>query len=47
VPSVNGDWPRFYAELATALDGGGPLPVDPRDAVRVIEILERARATSS
>jgi predicted dehydrogenase len=47
VPSVNGDWPRFYVELATALDGGGPLPVDPRDGLRVIEILERARATSS
>jgi scyllo-inositol 2-dehydrogenase (NADP+) len=47
VPSANGAWPRFYAELASALDGDGPLPVDPRDAVRVIEILERARATGS
>jgi scyllo-inositol 2-dehydrogenase (NADP+) len=44
VPSADGDWPAFYARLAAALDGGGPLPVDPRDAVRVIEILERARA---
>jgi predicted dehydrogenase len=47
VPSANGAWPRFYGELASALDGGGPLPVDPRDAVRVIEILELARATGS
>jgi scyllo-inositol 2-dehydrogenase (NADP+) len=47
VPSANGAWPRFYAKLAAALDGDGRLPVDPRDAVRVIEILERARATGS
>jgi predicted dehydrogenase len=43
VPSSDGAWPRFYAELAAALDGEGELPVDPRDAVAVLEILERAR----
>jgi predicted dehydrogenase len=43
VESAPGDWPRFYAELAAALDGDGLLPVDPRDAVEVLEILERAR----
>jgi scyllo-inositol 2-dehydrogenase (NADP+) len=47
VPSERGDWPRFYADLAAALDGEGPPPVDPRDAVRVAEILERARATGA
>jgi scyllo-inositol 2-dehydrogenase (NADP+) len=43
VPSSDGAWPRFYAELAAALDGEGELPVDARDAVAVLEILERAR----
>jgi len=38
-----GDWPRFYSELAAALAEGAPPPVDPRDAVTVLEILERAR----
>ena len=43
VPSENGAWPHFYEQLALALRGEGPLPVDPRDAVAVLEILERAR----
>ena len=43
VRSENGAWPRFYEQLAGALRGGGALPVDPRDAVTVLEVLERAR----
>jgi scyllo-inositol 2-dehydrogenase (NADP+) len=39
-----GEWPRFYAELVAALNSGGPPPVDPRDAVDVLEILEAARS---
>jgi scyllo-inositol 2-dehydrogenase (NADP+) len=46
VASSDGDWPRFYAALAAALDGEGELPVDPRDAVTVLEVLERARRSS-
>jgi scyllo-inositol 2-dehydrogenase (NADP+) len=42
VPSAAGAWPRFYEELAGALQGEGPPPVDPWDAVRVLEVLERA-----
>jgi predicted dehydrogenase len=42
VPSDNGAWPRFYEQVALALHGEGPMPVDPRDAVEVLEILERA-----
>jgi scyllo-inositol 2-dehydrogenase (NADP+) len=38
-----GAWPRFYAAVADALAGSAPMPVDPRDAVTVLEILERAR----
>jgi predicted dehydrogenase len=46
VPSERGAWPRFYAGVAAALHGHAPLPVDPRDAVTVLEILERARGTA-
>jgi scyllo-inositol 2-dehydrogenase (NADP+) len=45
VRSENGAWPRFYAELVAALRGERPLPVDPWDAVTVLEVLERARAS--
>jgi scyllo-inositol 2-dehydrogenase (NADP+) len=46
VPSEAGAWPRFYELLSAALDGEGPLPVDPRDAVATLEVLESARRTS-
>jgi scyllo-inositol 2-dehydrogenase (NADP+) len=42
VRSENGAWPRFYEQVGLALRGEGPLPVDPGDAVKVLEILERA-----
>jgi scyllo-inositol 2-dehydrogenase (NADP+) len=42
VRSENGAWPRFYEQVGLALRGEGPMPVDPRDAVNVLEILERA-----
>jgi predicted dehydrogenase len=44
VPSERGAWPRFYELLGAALRGEGPLPVDPRDAVATLEVLERARS---
>jgi predicted dehydrogenase len=43
VPSERGDWPRFYALLARALRDGDPPPVDPRDAVATLRVLEAAR----
>jgi scyllo-inositol 2-dehydrogenase (NADP+) len=43
VRSENGAWPRFYERLVGALAGDRPPPVDPGDAVAVLEILERAR----
>jgi scyllo-inositol 2-dehydrogenase (NADP+) len=43
VPPEPGDWPRFYALLRDALRGGGPPPVDPRDAVDTLRVLEAAR----
>ena len=36
--SENGAWPQFYEQLERALRGEGPLPVDPRDAVAVLDI---------
>ncbi|MGB2850066.1 MAG: Gfo/Idh/MocA family oxidoreductase [Solirubrobacterales bacterium] len=44
VRSEPGAWPRFYEQLVAAIGGEGPLPVDPWDAVAVLEILERARS---
>lgn len=43
VPTLPGAYQDFYAMLVDALDGRGPLPVDPWDAVRVVEILDAAR----
>jgi predicted dehydrogenase len=42
-----GDWPAFYRLLATALTEGGPPPVDPRDAVAVLRVLEAARVSAA
>jgi scyllo-inositol 2-dehydrogenase (NADP+) len=41
VPTEPGRYAEFYALLANALTAGGPLPVDPMDSVRVIEMIER------
>jgi predicted dehydrogenase len=41
VPTEPGRYAEFYALLAEALRSGGPMPVDPTDAVRVIELIER------
>lgn len=35
-----GAYPEFYDRLAAALRGDGPLPVDPAESTRVLEILE-------
>jgi predicted dehydrogenase len=41
-----GDYGQFYRLLAAALAGTGPLPVDPVDAVTVLELLERAHQSA-
>ncbi len=46
VPPEPGDWPRFYALLREALQEGGPPPVDPRDAVVTLRVLEAARTAA-
>lgn len=47
VPSERGDWPRFYQQLQAAVDHGAPLPVDPRDAVQALVVLDAARRSAA
>lgn len=46
VPSERGAWDAFYPAVAAALRDGAPPPVDPRDAVDVLRILEAARTSA-
>jgi predicted dehydrogenase len=43
VPTVPGNYGAFYEVVARSLLEGSPPPVDPVDAVRVLELLEAAR----
>jgi len=48
VESERGDWPAFYRGVERWLGGSGqPPPVDPNDAVRVLEIIDAARVSAS
>jgi scyllo-inositol 2-dehydrogenase (NADP+) len=47
VPSERGDWPQFYALLVRAIREGGPPPVDPRDAVATLRVIEAARRNAA
>lgn len=42
VPSARGAYVEFYRQFAAAVRGEGPAPVDPADAVRVLQVLESA-----
>ena len=42
-----GDWPAFYALLRDALSSGGPPPVDPRDALAGLRVIEAARTSAA
>jgi predicted dehydrogenase len=46
VPTEPGSYATFYAGVAASLSEGIPPPVDPRDAVAVLEILDEARAAA-
>ena len=39
-PTLPGNYPQFYRMMTDHLRGDGPLPVDPMDSVRVLEIIE-------
>ena len=47
IPSERGRWDLFYAAVSSALTTGTPMPVDPWDAVRTLEVLGRVRAAAS
>jgi predicted dehydrogenase len=47
VPTERGDWRRFYAGVAAALRAGAPPPVDPLDAVTVLEVIAAARRSAA
>ncbi|MGY0236282.1 Gfo/Idh/MocA family oxidoreductase [Longispora urticae] len=47
VPTEAGDYPAFYRGVLAALRGDGPAPVDPRDAVAALTVLEAARRSSA
>jgi predicted dehydrogenase len=44
VPTEPGSYSSFYAGVAASLRDGASPPVDPRDAVAVLELLDEARA---
>ncbi|BAK35198.1 putative oxidoreductase [Microlunatus phosphovorus NM-1] len=44
VPTERGDYGAFYRQLADAIRRGGPVPVDPADAIAVLELIERVHA---
>jgi predicted dehydrogenase len=46
IPSARGDWPAFYRQMEACLRGDGPVPVNPGDAVSVLEVLEAARVSA-
>ncbi|MEV0247749.1 Gfo/Idh/MocA family oxidoreductase [Nocardia sp. NPDC050712] len=46
-PTLAGDYLAFYTAMADALIDGAPVPVDPRDAVTVLRILESARDSAT
>ena len=46
IPTVPGAYPRFYEGVVSALREGAPPPVDPADAVAVIEVIEAARLSA-
>ena len=45
-PSERGDWTRLYTAFADAVRGRGAVPVDPRDAVAGLVVLEAAQRSA-
>ena len=46
LPSLPGDWAAFYRTLAGGFSRG-TVPVDARDAVQVLQVLEAARRSAA
>lgn len=47
VRSERGRWDEFYPAFAAAVRGEGPLPVDPRDVIRNMDVLDAARVSAT
>jgi predicted dehydrogenase len=47
VRSERGRWDLYYPEFAAAVRGEGPVPVDPWDAVRTMDVLDAARISAT
>jgi predicted dehydrogenase len=47
VPTERGRWDTYYPAFAAAVRGDGPVPVDPRDVVRNVEVLDAARESAT
>lgn len=45
--SLPGSYETFYLMVRDALRSGGPLPVDARDALKTIQVIEAARASAN
>jgi predicted dehydrogenase len=46
-PTVDGDYGAFYRGFARHLEHGDPVPVDPSDAVRTLELIESFLSTQA
>jgi scyllo-inositol 2-dehydrogenase (NADP+) len=46
VPTEPGDYPAFYAGVAASIRDGAPVPVDPRESLEVVRIIQRAHELS-
>ncbi|GAA5184544.1 Gfo/Idh/MocA family oxidoreductase [Rugosimonospora acidiphila] len=46
VDPERGRWDSFYSTVGSALRDGGPMPVDPMDAVRALEVIDAARRSA-
>jgi predicted dehydrogenase len=47
VPSERGRWDTFYPAFAAAVRGEGPVPVDPRDAIASLTVLDAIRESAA
>ena len=45
-PTLPGRYVDYYAAIERALRGDGPVPVDPRDAVAALKVIEAARVSA-
>jgi predicted dehydrogenase len=46
VPSERGRWDAFYPAFAAAVRGEAPVPVDPRDAIASLTVIDAIRASA-